>query len=170
MATGPDLSSAPAGSSAPPASPVTAAEAAHDRYRSLLELWSRENPIKTAKLQVLLAVNALLVSVAALSGGGFEREHWPVYVAGAAFSLVWTLSIGRTALFQDAWARKLDALAAEFPDDPRFHIHRTRDERRRAPAALRVLGGVSSRYYLLAAPPILAAAWLVVLVVALAGA
>lgn len=150
-----------------PAAGERARVEAFQRYEILLDLWSKENPIKTTKLQVLGAVNALLVSFAGLSDTGFSRDQWPVFVAGAAFSFVWTLSIGRTALFQDAWSRKLDALAEEFPDDPRFHIHRTREERRHAPVPLRVLGGVSSKYYLLAAPPVLALAWIVVLVVVL---
>ena len=41
----------------------------YQTYKILLDLWSKENPIKTTKLQVLLAVNALLVSAVNISGG-----------------------------------------------------------------------------------------------------
>ena len=38
-------------------------------YKVLLDLWSKENPIKTTKLQMLLAVNGLLASAVNISGG-----------------------------------------------------------------------------------------------------
>ena len=64
----------------------------YQTYKSLLDLWARENPIKTTKLQTLLAVNALLVSAVNISGG-----QWYVYLAGAIFSFIWMFSIGRTS-------------------------------------------------------------------------
>ena len=138
-----------------------------ERYKILLDLWSRENPIKTTKLQVLLAVNALLISVVGLPEGGLKRENWFVYAAGFTFSLVWTMSIGRTALFQEAWNRKLNALASEHPEDPRFSIHNTKEECAASPKLLRVLGGVPSKWYLLFAPPVFALVWILILLSAL---
>jgi len=140
-------------------------ESDYDRYKTLLELWSKENPIKTTKLQVLLAVNALLASVSAL-GDGFTSDKSFVYAAGFVFSLVWTFSIGRTSLFQEAWNRKLNKLAAAYPDDPSFHIHDTRRECKESPLLLQRLGGIPSKWYLLFVPPAFAFTWLVVLVVA----
>jgi hypothetical protein len=137
---------------------------AFERYRVLLDLWAKENPIKTTKLQVLLAVNALLVSGVGLGDGGFSRDKWFIYVAGCAFSLVWTFSIGRTSLFQEAWNRKLQDIAREHQDDPRFSIHDTRKECSTAPPLLRVLGGVPSKWYLLFAPVAFAAVWAVAFV------
>ncbi|HEX2049487.1 MAG TPA: hypothetical protein VHJ34_02510 [Actinomycetota bacterium] len=140
---------------------------AHDfeRYKMLLELWSRENPIKTTKLQVLLAVNALLASVSAL-GDGLTDEKTFVYAAGFTFSLVWTFSIGRTSLFQEAWNRKLNKIAGAHPDDPRFWIHDTRAECKETPKLLQTLGGIPSKWYLLFAPVAFSAVWLVILVAA----
>ena len=81
-------------------------ERGYATYKSLLDLWAKENPIKTTKLQVLLAVNALLVSTVNISGG-INAKQWYVCLAGAAFSLIWMFSIGRTSLFQDVWQIKI---------------------------------------------------------------
>ncbi|OGK98161.1 MAG: hypothetical protein A3E31_18260 [Candidatus Rokubacteria bacterium RIFCSPHIGHO2_12_FULL_73_22] len=139
----------------------------YQTYKSLLELWSKENPIKTTKLQVLLAVNALLVSAVNVSGG-LTAGKWYVYLAGAVFSFIGMFSIGRTSLFQDVWQIKLAELRARHRDDPRFSILETEDARRRARPMLRTFGAVSSRWYLLFSPLAFALAWLGILVVALA--
>jgi hypothetical protein len=142
-------------------------DAAFESYKTVLDLWSNENPIKTTKLQVLLAVNALLISVAGISDRGLTADKWPVYVAGAIFSAVWTFSIGRTALFQEAWSQKLEAFANRFPEDDRFRLHQTKAERSSAPKALRLLGGVSSKWYLTFSPLALTTTWVVILAVTL---
>jgi len=134
---------------------------AFEQYRILLDLWSKENPIKTTKLQVLLAVNALLVSGVGLGDEGFSQSKWFIYVAGCMFSLVWTFSIGRTSLFQDAWNRKLNEIAKNHQNDPRFAIHDTRRECQSAAPALRFFGGVPSKWYLLFVPPAFATIWAV---------
>jgi hypothetical protein len=90
---------------------------AFEQYKTLLDLWSKENPIKTTKLQVLLAVNALLASVVGLREQPVvSKDLWFLYVAGMVVSLVWTFSIGRTALFQEVWQMKLSRLAQQFPN------------------------------------------------------
>lgn len=132
---------------------------AFEQYRILLDMWSRENPIKTTKLQVLLAVNALLVSGVGLGQAGFTKSKWFIYVAGCGFSLVWTFSIGRTSLFQEAWNKKLQKIAAQHPDDARFRLHDTRQECKSAAKVLRILGGVPSKWYLLFVPPAFATLW-----------
>jgi len=134
----------------------------YQTYRCLLDLWSRENPIKTTKLQVLLAVNALLVSAVNLAGG-----TWYIYVAGAVFSLIALLSIGRTALFQDVWQIKLGDLRHRYPDDPRFSILESAETQRRARPMIRTFGAVSSRWYLLLSPLGFALAWLLILAISL---
>ncbi len=143
------------------------AERDYQTYKILLDLWAKENPIKTAKLQVLLAVNALLVSAVNLSGG-ITRERWYVYLAGAVFCFIWMFSIGRTALFQDVWQLKLQELRARYPDDPRFSILDTGEYQQRARPIMRVFGAVSSRWYLLFSPLLFGIAWLAVLIAALA--
>jgi len=134
-----------------------------ETYKLLLELWSRENPIKTAKLQVLLAVNGILVSAITISGG-FTANQWFVYLAGALFSLIWTFSIGRTSLFQDVWHTKIKELQNRYPNDTRFSILETQNERRKARFLLRIMGGISSKWYLLFAPLGFSIAWLSVLI------
>jgi len=145
---------------------VEAVELDYQLYKSLVELWSRENPIKTTKLQVLLAVNALLVSAVNLSGG-IEAKKWYVYVAGAIFSLIWTFSIGRTSLFQEVWEIKIKDLRRRYPDDRRFSILETREQQKQAPLMLRLFGAVPSRWYLLLSPFAFALAWLAVLLISL---
>jgi hypothetical protein len=135
-------------------------------YRSLLDLWSKENPIKTTKLQALLAVNAGLV-VAFCLARGMLADTWPISLAGSVFSWIWTFSIGRTSLFQDVWELKIADLRRRYPDDARFSVLETRDERRRARPMLRIAGAVPSRWYLVLSPPAIALAWLVVLVLSL---
>ena len=140
------------------------ADCAFEQYKILLDLWARENPIKTTKLQVLLAVNALLVSVVALKPGPLVTRHmWLVYLVGMAVSLVWTFSIGRTALFQEIWQVKLSDLARAFPNDPRFSILNTKAERKGISRLLRVFGSIPSHWYLLFTPPAFALVWALVL-------
>jgi hypothetical protein len=132
-------------------------------YKILLDLWSRENPIKTTKLQVLLVVNGLLVSAINISGNGFSQDQWFLYLAGAIFNLIWTFSIGRTSLFQEAWQLKLSELRNRYPNDPRFSILETTEYRRKAAGLLRAFGCVSSRWYLLFSPFIFALTWFFIL-------
>lgn len=112
-----------------PEADTRTADKAFEAYKLVLDLWARENPIKTTKLQVLLAVNTLLATGAVVSEGGLSREKWPIYLAAIVVDVLWTLSIGRTTLFQEAWSLKLKALSQEFSDDMRFQAHLTQRER-----------------------------------------
>ena len=127
-------------------------------YRLLVDLWARENPIKTAKLLVLLATNALLIAAMSVAGGLLPK-NWPLCLAGAAFSLVWAFSLGRTSLFQEGWRLKIREIAARYPEDARFQVLEAAVERARAPLLIRVMGAVPSAYYLLGAPVLLSLAW-----------
>jgi hypothetical protein len=129
-------------------------------YQQLLQLWQAENPIKTIKLQFLLASNALLLGFLQLNGG-LVSDNRLLMVGACMLNVIWTLSLGRTSLFQKAWKNRLDDIAGQYPRDPRFHILNIKDAEQRAPGWLRTLGGVSSKYYLLGAPAGLALAWLV---------
>jgi len=131
-------------------------------YKILLDLWSKENPIKTTKLQVLLAVNALLVTGMQINGGIISK-NWPFYVAGAVFSAIWTFSIGRTVLFQKVWQRKIAALQARHAGDPRFAILDTDADENAIGGVARAFGRVSSKYYLLWSPAIFTVTWVVAL-------
>lgn len=135
-----------------------------ETYKILLDLWSKENPIKTTKLQVLLVVNGLLVSAINVSGEGFTADQWFMYLAGVIFNMIWTFSIGRTALFQEAWQAKLRKLRDRYPADPRFSILETKEDRAQASWILRTFGGISSRWYLLFSPFLFAVIWLVVFI------
>ncbi len=125
-------------------------------YNTLLQLWQAENPIKTIKLQFLLATNAGLLGFLSLGNGNTTL----LATGGFVLNMVWLLSIGRTSLFQKAWKNKLDDIAQRHRDDTRFQILNITSAEKRAPAWLRVIGGVSSRYYLLGTPTGLALAWL----------
>jgi hypothetical protein len=127
-------------------------------YRLLVDLWARENPIKTAKFLVLLATNALLIAAVILAGG-FIPKNWPLCLVGAAISLVWTLSLGRTTLFQEGWRLKIREIAARYPEDARFQVLEAGEAREKAPCILRVTGAVPSLYYLVGAPILLCLAW-----------
>jgi len=140
----------------------TQAELDLEAYKMLLDLWSRENPIKTAKLQVLLAVNGLLVSAISVSGG-FTADKWFVYLSGAVFSLIWTFSIGRTSLFQDIWQIKMRELQLRYPADPRFSILEITAAKKQTRPMMRLFGGISSKWYLLFSPLGFAIAWLAIL-------
>lgn len=56
-----------------------------EAYKLLLDLWKQENPIKTTKLQVLLAVNGGLLSVVQFNEG-FVEKNWSIFVLGAVLS------------------------------------------------------------------------------------
>lgn len=141
------------------------AERDYEAYKHLLGLWQSENPIKTLKLQMLLAVNGLLVAAVAVAGGP-TSDLWYVYAAGAFVSLVWTLSIGRTSLFQDVWQARLAALRARHPDDARFTLLDNAEARRQTRPLLRLLGGIPSSWYLLAAPLVFTVWWLALWILA----
>ncbi|MFQ5498707.1 MAG: hypothetical protein ACE5FH_03460 [Candidatus Zixiibacteriota bacterium] len=128
-------------------------------YNQLLRLWSQENSIKTTKFQVLLATNTGLLAVVVITGG-FTHYNWPLYLGGMFLSLVWTLSIGRTVLFQKHWQARLHSIAEKHADDPRFHILGSTVAIRHLPLWLRMIGGVSSKYYLMGTPIILCVGWL----------
>lgn len=133
-------------------------------FQQLLTLWRAENPIKTIKLQFLLASNTLLLGMLQINGG-VVRENLLLLIGGAILCIVWTLSIGRTSLFQKAWKLKLDEIAQRNPDDERFQILDKKAAEHLAPVWLQILGGVSSRYYLLGAPLGFAMAWLLGVIV-----
>lgn len=130
-----------------------------DSYNTLLTLWQAENPIKTIKLQFLLATNAGLVGFLSLA----DSNATLLAAGGVALNIIWTFSIGRTSLFQKAWKNKLDEIALHHPNDLRFQILDTKTAEASAPVWLRILGGVSSRYYLMGAPVGLALAWLLLI-------
>ena len=135
-------------------------------YRLLVDLWAAENPVKTAKLLALIVVNTLLVSAVTL-GGWVTPRSWPACLAGAAFSLVFLFSLGRTVLFQETWRIRIRALAARYPADERFQGLETADARRDSPAPLRILGAIPSAYYLLGMPLLLCLFWIAALVIVL---
>ncbi len=135
-------------------------------YRLLVDLWARENPIKTAKFLVLLATNALLLSVVTLAGG-FVRGSWPLCAAGAGLSLVWAASLGRTLLFQERWRLKIRDLEARYPADGRFQVLSTELAGEEPHPVLKAFGAVPSSYYLLGAPLALFLCWLGALVLLL---
>jgi hypothetical protein len=134
----------------------------YEIYKQLMDLWSKENIIKTSKLQMLLLVNALLLSAVMLNDG-FGAKNWPLYLGGALASLVWVLSIGRTSLFQEIWQVKLISLADKHPEDPRFHIHHNQEESGKIAFFLRIMGGIPSRYYLLGSPLFFSLLWIYLL-------
>jgi hypothetical protein len=137
---------------------MTQEEQEYTAYKSYVDLWAAENPIKTNKLQVLLVVNGLLVSALQL-GHGFTAGNWPIFLAGSVLSGIWILSIGRTSLFQKAWQIKAQELARKHPGDPRFQLLDTDAAEAAAPGWLRLLGAVSSKYYLLGAPVFFSLVW-----------
>jgi hypothetical protein len=143
---------------------MTKEEKDYEAFKSYVELWKSENPIKTNKLQVLLIVNGLLISAMQVAGG-FTPKNWMLFLAGAVFSLIWVLSIGRTSLFQKAWQIKAKAIASkrQYRNDPRFRILDTDAAERKAPPWLRALGSVSSKYYLLGAPVLFSILWIAAL-------
>ncbi|WDE03087.1 hypothetical protein SG34_016825 [Thalassomonas viridans] len=139
-----------------------------EKFKLILDLWKSENPIKTNKLQVLLLVNGIIISVAQLTGG-FIYQNWVLCAAGAGLSLIWLLSIGRTVFFQNVWQVELDRLANQYTADPRFQVINTQ-ETEKSPnigAWTRALGSVSSRFYLLGSPLIFTVGWLVLLFIVL---
>lgn len=134
-----------------------------EAFSMLLNLWKDENWIKTTKLQVLLVVNVILLSVVQLNGG-IIFKNMPLFLAGFVLCIIWTLSIGRTCLFQKTWKIKMLKISKEHTYDPRFQVLDTDIAKRAAPFFLRALGSVSSKYYLLASPVVFAVGWLGVII------
>ena len=104
---------------------------------------------------MLLATNALLVSAFTVTG----RSIW-IAVAGAAFALVWTASIGRTEVYQRGWRNQMEEIKKMYPNNPMFQIHSK-------PPPKAIWGSVRSSYYLIGSPLVLATAWMVVVIIKL---
>ncbi|HLP46599.1 MAG TPA: hypothetical protein VK469_11655 [Candidatus Kapabacteria bacterium] len=140
---------------------MTDEEKDYETFKTYIDLWKSENPIKTNKLQVLLLVNALLVSTAHFAGG-FKPGNWFLFLAGFIFSFIWLLSLGRTSLLQKVWQVKAIKIASkkEYTGDPRFTILNTTAAEKETPVWLRALGGMPSKYYLLGAPLLFSIFWL----------
>ncbi len=134
----------------------------YEIYKQLLYLWTKENPIKTSKLQILLLANTLLL-VAVTLNDGFVTKNWALYLGGTLACFVWALSIGRTSLFQEIWQAKLMNLAARHLEDSRFQVHHHQEELEKISIFLRAMGGISSKYYLLGTPLLLGVLWLCLL-------
>lgn len=135
-------------------------------YSALLQLWQAENPIKTIKLQFLLITNAGLLGFSQISNEALG-ENFLLGAGGFVLNLIWTLSIGRTSLFQKAWKIKLDEIAQRHPDDARFQVLDIRSAETQAPGWLRGFGTVSSKYYLLGTPITFSISWLCVALLSL---
>ncbi len=121
-----------------------------EKYKLLLELWMSENPVKTSKLEVLLATNSILVSAFFLA----NHTVW-IALVGFFFSAIWVLSIGRTWSFQQHWRSQMEDLRKEYSGNTMFQIHS-------AEIKPSIWGRVPSKYYLLGAPITLSVAWLIV--------
>jgi len=139
---------------------------AHDyqSYRQLLDCWRAENSIKTIKFQCLLLSNTLLVAVIGLTDQA-PISRW-LYAVATLMSLAWLFSLGRTLLFQKAWQRRLQQMAAHYPDDQRFHIldnAETLEQIRNRYRWLSLCGAMPSCLYLLGVPLIFTIGWLSVL-------
>jgi hypothetical protein len=137
--------------------PNSEEQLALEKYRLLVELWMSENPVKTNKLQMLMATNSLLVSAYFLA----EPTVW-IALVGFVFSLVWVFSIGSTLTYQRHWKSQMEQIRAQYPDITVFQIH---SEKVETPA----WGGISSRYYTLGTPIATAAGWLSVMAYILLG-
>lgn len=131
-------------------------EIAVDKYTLLFNLWMSENSVKTNKLQMLMATNAILVAALTIS----QNPIGWIAVAGFTFSLVWVFSIGRTVAYQKRWQDQMEVLRTGFPTIPLFNIHSTKTKEP-------IWGRVPSRYYLLGTPIGTTLAWLVVIIRAL---
>jgi len=121
---------------------------ATEKYKLLFDLWMSENSVKTNKLQMLMATNAILVSALALA----QRPVLWIALAGLVFSLVWVLSIGRTVSYQQHWATQMEELRRQHSSNAMFQIHSTKTR-------LPIWGRVSSKYYLLGTPIATSIAW-----------
>ena len=124
-----------------------------DKYKIVFDLWKSENSIKTSKLQVLLATNAILVSAFFLAA----QSIW-IALVGFIFSLVWILSIGRTISYQQHWKSLLEEIRKDYSGNPLFQIHSVK-------AKVAVWGKVPSKYYLLGTPIGATIAWLITIIV-----
>lgn len=127
-----------------------------EKYRLLFDLWMSENSVKTNKLQMLMATNAILVSALSLTK---EPVVW-IASAGFVFSMVWVFSIGRTVGYQSGWFVQMEQIRQLHNTNAIFQIHNTKPK-------VPIWGRVPSKYYLLGTPLATTLAWLMVIIYAL---
>ena len=126
---------------------------AEERYKLLVQLWSSENQVKTAKLQTFALVTSILVSVFVLVA---EARAF-VSPVGIVFSLVWLFSIGRTLHYQAYWRDQIDKIHEQFSDDFLFEIF---DRKSLGVFRRGITGRISSKLILLGTPCVAAICWL----------
>jgi len=124
-----------------------------EKYRMLNDLWMSENSVKTNKLQVLLATNAILVSAMSLA----EQPIIWIAIAGCVFSTVWVFSLGRTVEYQKHWSEQMKKIEEDNKDNLIFTIHSTRPK-------TKIWGRISSNKYLIGTPIGTAIAWFGVII------
>lgn len=126
---------------------------AEERYKLLVQLWSSENQVKTAKLQMFALVTSIFVSVFVLV---LEARAF-VSAVGIVFSSVWLFSIGRTLHYQAYWRNQIDKIHKQFSDDFMFEIF---DQKSLAAVKDGITGRISSKLILLGTPFVAAICWL----------
>lgn len=129
----------------------TEEQLAVDKYKLLFDLWKSENPVKTSKLQMLMATNSILVSAFFLT----QRTFW-IPAVGFLFSIVWVLSIGRTITYQRHWQSQMEELRKKYSGNFMFQLHN-------AEIKGPIWGRVPSRYYLLGTPTATGIGWLAIM-------
>jgi hypothetical protein len=134
----------------------------YEIYKQLMNLWVKENTIKTSKLQTLLLTNALLLIGVSIHNG-FVAKNWPIYLGGTVACLIWLFSIGRTVLFQKKWQSRMTQIATQYPNDIRFQIHRDSKDSENLSNLLLLIGRIPSKYYLIGTPLIFVIAWFIAL-------
>lgn len=130
---------------------------AEEKYKLLVSLWSAENQVKTAKLQMFGLVTSILASVSVS-----VPQAWTyVCLVGAAFSAVWLFSIGRTLYYQAYWRDQIDRIHEQFSDNPMLDIFDANRLKQFKPEGIGgIAGRISSRGILLGAPFVGVIGWL----------
>lgn len=133
-----------------------------EAIKTLFQLWSNENNVKTQKLALFFTAQSILAAAYALGPG----TQYLIPSVGMAFSLVWFFSLGRTVAYQKAWKQKIEILMGDAPELVRkeFDLFPTPEEKKKMP----LYGKVSSKYVVLLPPAAGFLLWLGIFVYTLA--
>jgi hypothetical protein len=129
-----------------------------EAVKTLFQLWSDENNLKTQKLTLFFTAQSILVSAYTLRTG----KQYLIPIIGMVFSFVWFFSIGRTVAFQKIWKTKIDRTLRDTPELIRnaFDFYPTSEDKMKVP----FYGKMSAKYILLWPPAVGLLLWLGILI------
>jgi len=90
-------------------------ETAKFQYKLLLDLWARENSVKTSQIAALGVITSILLAAFSYFPSS-EILGKIIPVIGIFVAILWFFSIGNTVSHQKEWAKQIYEIENNYPD------------------------------------------------------